>query len=158
MSKKIANDISEMGRVDQGVREECAKSPSLKYLVYAIDQIHNYRIHKIIKEFGYPDEKLIGKKGLRDFWLLVQHQDNDLKLQEDCLKKCGFASKEKAYLTDRVLVNQGKSQLYGTQFYLDKSKLKPRSIKDRENLEKRRKEAGLSPFAEYSKLMQNSEK
>ena len=53
---------------------------------------------------------------MKAFWLLIQHQDNDVELQKQCLKRCNFELKNNAFLTDRVLINQGKKQIYGTQF------------------------------------------
>ena len=61
-----------------------------------------------------------------------------------------------AYLKDRVLVNNGKKQLFGTQFYTNKKGIfGPRPIKDIKNLNKRRKEYGLPPFSEYKKLIKS---
>jgi hypothetical protein len=60
--------------------------------------------------------------------------------------------REKAYLTDRILVNNSKKQLYGTQFYRDKrGVLIARPIKNKDNLDKRRKAVGLESFQKYSK-------
>ena len=53
------------------------------------------------------------------------------------------------YLTDRILTKQNKKQLYGTQF----SNGQPYPIKDKSNLNKRRKKRGLGSFEEYYKLM-----
>ncbi len=59
-----------------------------------------------------------------------------------------------AYLTDRILVNQGKPQIYGTQFYLNKKgRLIPRIIKNKKDLNKRRKKIGLQSFAEYKSIL-----
>jgi hypothetical protein len=65
--------------------------------------------------------------------------DHDVKFQEYCLNLMKNASdgdvlkKQIAYLTDRILVNTGKKQLYGTQFYLNKKGVYgPRPIKDLE--------------------------
>ena len=77
------------------------------------------------------------------FWLLVQHQDYDVKLQEKCLKHCDFNLKNKSYLTDRIMVNREGTQIYGTQFN------KP--IIDKKNVDKRRKEMGLEPLKDYLK-------
>lgn len=86
------------------------------------------------------------------FWLLIQHQDFDLDLQKACLKKCDFNKKDKAYLTDRILVSQGKKQKYGTQFYKNKKgNLVPRPIKALDQLDKRRKNVGLESFSRYKK-------
>ena len=55
-------------------------------------------------------------------WVLAQHLDEELALQRQCLGLLegavadGEADAESlAYLTDRVLVNEGKPQRYGTQ-------------------------------------------
>jgi hypothetical protein len=56
------------------------------------------------------------------------------------------------YLKDRVLVNMGKKQIFGTQFYHHKMKgLISRPIAGRKNLEKRRKKFKLEPFKKYKK-------
>ncbi|MEW6170839.1 MAG: DUF6624 domain-containing protein, partial [Candidatus Omnitrophota bacterium] len=55
-----------------------------------------------------------------------------------------------AYLKDRILINEGKKQLFGTQFYFNKKKkLIPYSISNPKNLDKRRKEYGLPPFKNF---------
>jgi hypothetical protein len=54
-----------------------------------------------------------------------------------------------AYLTDRVLVNDGKKQRYGTQMGMN---FEPQPIEDAGNVDQRRAEVGLPPLAEYVKL------
>lgn len=68
-------------------------------------------------------------------WLLIQHADSDVEFQQYCLELMerevesgGVAKSDVAFLTDRILVNKGKPQLYGTQFYESKGKLIPMSI------------------------------
>ncbi|MDP2947485.1 MAG: hypothetical protein Q8N88_05210 [Nanoarchaeota archaeon] len=159
-NKKLAKYIIELAKVDQGARSLRFEKPELvkgipNYLVYAIDGVNNMRIRKIIEDYGYPTQKLIGKQAMGSFWILIQHQDFDLGLQEECLKNCDFQPKEEAPLTDRVLLNSGKKQIYGTQFHRDKKlNLVPRPIKDIKNLDKRRKSVGLEPFKEYRKKME----
>jgi hypothetical protein len=58
-----------------------------------------------------------------------------------------------AYLEDRVLINEGKPQLYGTQFHFADGKLQPRPITNKEHLEQRRKSVGLKSFADYQHEM-----
>lgn len=128
------------------------KDELINYLVYAVDAVHNYWLHKIIDDHGYPNHKLIGKRAMRSFWILVQHQIYDLDLQADCLANCDFGSKERALLTDRVLVERNDKQIYGTQYYRSKSgKLFFYPVRDRGKLEQRRKEAGLESFRQYKK-------
>ncbi len=59
-----------------------------------------------------------------------------------------------AYLTDRVLLAEGKKQLYGTQFDWVDGKLLPQPLEDEANVDKRRAEAGMSPLAQYAKEME----
>lgn len=49
------------------------------------------------------------------FWILIQHQDYDVALQKACLKRCDFERKHREYLTDRIALNEGRKQTYGTQ-------------------------------------------
>ena len=63
-----------------------------------------------------------------------------------------------AYLKDRINVNRGRLQIYGTQFYLKNNKLVPRAIRDKKNLNKRRKKYGLETFAIYQKKMESRKK
>ena len=122
MNKELSRYISKLVKVDQEIRNLRMNDPNLLgnlhgYIVYLIDGVHNWRLHKIVEEYGYPTQKLIGKRGMRDFWLLVQHQDFDVEFQKMCLKHCDFELREQAYLTDRILINTDKKQLYGTQFF-----------------------------------------
>jgi len=159
-NKKLAEYIIELARVDQGARSLRFEKPELvkgipNYLVYAIDGVNNLRIKKIISDFGYPTQKLIGKRAMDSFYILAQHQDFDLELQKECLKNCDFQPKYMAHLTDRILVNSGKKQIYGTQFQRDKNLNSiPKPIEDIKNLDKRRKLVGLEPFKKYRKKME----
>jgi hypothetical protein len=129
MNKLLAEKFIKMAKIDQEIRFLAVKTSKknkeltvANYAIYAIDLGHNGIIHRFIKKFGYPTKKLIGPEALKAFWLLIQHQDLDSWLQEECLKKCDFDKTEKEHLTDRVLVNMGKTQRFGTQNQKNKPK------------------------------------
>lgn len=144
-NKQLAQFITEMARVDQEARFQATPGRNQStFLVYTIDAVHNYRLHRIIEAYGYPTKSLIGARALRSFLILVQHQDFDQPLQAECLAHCDFAPKERALLTDRVLVNAGKKQIYGTQFYRAGKRLIPRPIADRRSVNRRRATVGLN--------------
>ena len=89
------------------------------------------------------------------FWLLTQHTDHSDGLQEMAVRLLKKAVREKqasskdlAYLTDRILMNKGKKQLYGTQFKIVNKKIEPHPIQGRSKLAKRRKDMGLVSFAD----------
>lgn len=114
----------------------------------------------VIEKYGWPTAKLVGKDGASAAWLLVQHADAEPKFQRRCLDlmaklpKAEVSQTNLAYLTDRVLLAEGKKQLYATQFTLVDGKWKPRPLEDEENVDKRRAEAGLPPMAEYIKMIE----
>lgn len=127
MDTSLINLIKEMADVDQKSRkmarqhiEKTGENFSVyNLMIYSIDGIHQQRIKQIIKEGGYPSHQKIGEEGMKHFWIIIQHQDMDVKLQRECLDNCDFDPIEKAYLTDRVLINEGGEQIYGTQFPQD---------------------------------------
>lgn len=156
MNKTYLSAIKEMVQVDQMSREAAAGPGITKenLIVYAIDQIHNTRLKRLIEEFGYPTAETVGTDGIKDYWLLIQHQDSDPSFQLRILDTCDFEPKEKAYLTDRVLVNAGKLQRYGTQMYRSESgELVLRPIEDEESVAERRKEIGLESLDVYTQKM-----
>jgi hypothetical protein len=89
------------------------------------------------------------------FWLLVQHADSDVALQEQVLKAfeavdSGIASEDIAMLTDRVRVAQGRPQLYGSQFKMSAGAAEPFPIEDEAHVDERRMAVGLPPMADYA--------
>jgi hypothetical protein len=116
---------------------------------------------QIVKQFGWPGKSLVGADGAQAAWILVQHADHDRPFQTQCLellkgavKKGEATGDQLAYLTDRVRVGEKKKQVYGTQLHWVKGKLQPQPIEDEANVDKRRKEVGLSSLADYLKFTQ----
>lgn len=157
---KLSKAILQMAKVEQKVRKAFLKDVSLSKELEKIDASNLKKLKKIVKKFGWPTIQLVGKRASNLAWLLVQHADHDLKFQKFCLrlmikeaKRGNVLWENVAYLTDRVLVNSDKPQLYGTQFYDRERKLNPRKILDISNLNKRRKRMGLEPFEIYKKKL-----
>jgi hypothetical protein len=126
-----------------------------------IDHENTDRMKEIVKRFGWPGKSLVGKDGANAAWILVQHADHDRAFQKQCLEflqeavKKGEATGEHlAYLTDRVRLGEKKKQVYGTQVQLVDGKVQPYPIEDETEVDKRRKEVGLPPLADYLKFSQ----
>jgi hypothetical protein len=110
---------------------------------------------------GSPQRQgLAGEDGAAAAWLLAQHADHDPVRQRAFLDALRGAVNQGeafpahlAYLEDRVRVNAGQPQLYGTQFTVTGGELGPHPIQDPKRLEERRAEAGLEPFADYEARM-----
>ncbi|OGZ96396.1 MAG: hypothetical protein A2679_00040 [Candidatus Sungbacteria bacterium RIFCSPHIGHO2_01_FULL_54_26] len=87
------------------------------------------RLKKIIAKYGWPTIDLVGEKASRNAWLIIQHADHNVRFQKKCLalmqeiyqRNPHIISRENiAFLTDRILVNTKRAQLFGTQFYVNK--------------------------------------
>ncbi len=126
----------------------------------AVDHRNTARMKEIIEQHGWPTRGMVADDGTRCAWLLVQHGDHAVAFQRKCLELMRSHHKNEdvflvdlAYLTDRVLVNESKPQVYGTQFHVADGKQQPRPIRDPENVDKRCKAMGMSTLKEYTETM-----
>jgi hypothetical protein len=115
---------------------------------------------RIVDRHGWPGVTLVGEDGANAAWLLAQHADHDVEFQAHCLDLLEAAvqrgdapASQVAYLTDRVRVNRGEAQFYGTQFHGVGADHRPRPIENPDSLDERRAAMGLGPFAEYVERM-----
>ncbi|MFD8558285.1 DUF6624 domain-containing protein [Streptosporangium canum] len=128
----------------------------------AVDIGNTAFLKKVIAERGWPGKDMVGETGAHAAWLLAQHADQDPQLQRDCLPLLQAAvdagqaqPSELAYLVDRVRVADGRSQVYGTQYWTHDGVYEPRPIEDLERLDVRRAEVGLAPQADYDRTMRD---
>jgi hypothetical protein len=126
-----------------------------------IDARNTAWLKGVVDKHGWPGKSLVGTDGAQKAWLLVQHADHDRAFQKRCLPLLGGAVKKGeaspehlAYLTDRVRVADQEKQVYGTQFHEVSGKMEPYPIEDEANVDRRRKEVGLPPLAEYRKMIE----
>jgi hypothetical protein len=108
------------------------------------------KIVSIVNQCGFPDLELLGKKGLQTFWLMIQHNKAPLMahyyLEIKRLVKEGDLHEETlALTTDRLLMNNGYLQVYGSQ--LLNGELYP--IENAETVDERRDSLGLESLEEY---------
>lgn len=163
----LREELLEMSRVDQEARTRDFKgleeNKQMAADMQRIDAANTLRLHEIVEEFGWPTISMVGEDGAKAAWLLIQHADHDVDFQAKCLglmeeliASGGVRKKDVAYLTDRVLLNQGKEQIFGTQFQSrdNGNWFGPRPLANPEGVEERRHEYGLKPFAEYEAEMQ----
>ena len=152
-------------REDQRVRLEAKPgvfNPQTAAEMRKIDADNTTFMLATIDKYGWPGKSMVGSDGAQAAFLLVQHADANPAFQKRCLELLEQAVKQKeapadhlAYLTDRVLVAEGKPQRYGTQFHTVDGKLVPEPIEDEAHVDARRKEVGLPPMAEYERLMRS---
>lgn len=104
---------------------------------------------------GWPTAEAVGADGLEALFTLVQHAD--LELQREALapfraawRRGELGGEPLALLTDRILMGEGRPQLYGSQFRATPAQgmaLYP--IEDAGSVDARRAAMGMTPLADY---------
>jgi hypothetical protein len=99
---------------------------------------------------------MVGKDGATAAWVIAQHADFDVDLQQELLDLMHEAgddvdASEVAYLEDRVAVNRGEPQRYGTQARCAAGGgVEPATpLLDEAAVDDLRAEAGMEPLADY---------
>lgn len=120
------------------------------------DQERTDRLAEIVEEHGWPGSDLVGTDGASAAWVIAQHSDFDPEFQRQALElmrpaaEAGLADPgELAYLEDRVALNSGGEQVYGTQIGCVDGVPQPAPLAEPETVDERRAEAGLEPLADY---------
>jgi len=125
-----------------------------------IDADNTAWIKPLMKQHGWLGNSLVGVDGAAAAFLLVQHtpdpefRKSSLESLQKAVKDGEARGDQLALLTDRVLMLEGKPQIYGTQTKTTKDgKLEVWTIEDEANVDKRRAEVGLGTLAEYIERM-----
>lgn len=129
-------------------------------LVIEQDSINLKKIEKIISKYGYPGKTLVGEKTNESAWYVIQHS-NSIEKYFPIIKKAGddneISKKLVAMMEDRLLMDKGKKQIYGTQIRGEKLNGEYINfvwpIKNRKKVNERRKTLGINyTIEEYAKL------
>ena len=161
-------ELIERAARDQRIRNELIEKgiaepdPALLAQMKKLDADNTARIEAIIRKYGWPRLKLIGQDGTEAFFLLAQHADpafrkKVLPLVQQAYKSHDLTGQNYALFIDRVLVESGKPQIYGTsakpfsEWNGKEPVLAP--IEDQINVDKRRADVGLMPLSEYREFL-----
>jgi hypothetical protein len=112
------------------------------------------RLGEIMDEYGWPTISLVGAEPARRAWLIAQHADRQLDLQRRALELMDRAAAagqagldQVAMLLDRVLINEGRKQIYATQVAgVDDGRPVLWPYEDPDQVDQRRAEVGLPPL------------
>jgi hypothetical protein len=159
MKRQLRNKLILLAEKDQGMRTQGKWDVS-------VDKRNLQELKNLIKRYGWPKINDVGIEGSEAAWLIAQHADFDLQFQIDALRmikehaKKGEAPLHQiAYLTDRILANQNKKQVFGTQFYKTKrGYLKLRPIRNFKNIDKQRIKFNLPPLQLYIQKIKEMKK
>lgn len=159
----LRDELLAMAREDQRIRREWIKKPddsTIKAEAVAIDQRNQARIVEIVERYGWPGRSLVGEKASGAAWTLLQHSSMEilhryLPLMEAAARLGELDWSLVATTIDRMRINEGKPQVYGTQFRRENGEWVPYPIEDEPSVDERRKSVGLQPLAEYAETLRN---
>lgn len=169
-NQKLATELEGMVEIDQFAAgnafppENHSHFTQNQWLAFkdSIFKTNQKRVAEIFDEHGFAGYDLLGEDGSKNFWLIVQHSDHDPAFQNKVLTKMKReVEKENAdpkiygLLVDRVKINTGKKQIYGTQvtFNTDIGQAYPKPLADSATVNERRVSLGLDPLEVYLNSM-----
>ncbi len=145
--RKKSQILSEVLESDQRIRK------SNEYIKYAKEDHRNQElVISIIDKCGMPTLKEVGQKQMDAIWLGLQHTENKYRVKyfpliEKAVKNGDLSKKQYALMKDRILMDEGKPQIFGSQ--IKNGKLY--DLEDPKTVNKRRQEMGLEPIEDYLK-------
>lgn len=147
-------------KIDTIQKKYGADSPQMDSLwgvMGSKDSVDLVKVEKIIQQYGWLGPDDVGGKASLAIFLVIQHSDSltqvtYLPMMREAVKKGKAKAEHLALLEDRVLCEQGKPQLYGSQVKTNaKGKSEFFPIADEPDVDKRRAAVGLEPLEEYAK-------
>jgi len=170
-NQELATELERMAQIDQ----IAAYKPEGDYKHYtgqewivfkdSVFTTHQKRLSELFDTHGYVGYDLVGEAGSNNFWLMVQHSDHVPAFQEKVLKLMKVeVSNENAdprsygLLVDRVKLNTGKPQVYGTQvtYNMNNGQAYPKKLADSATVNERRKSLGFESLEDYLNDMSQS--
>lgn len=144
--RQVRAELAAAGELDEGYH------PRMR----AVHETNADQLSAIIAEHGWPVSRLVGADAARSAFLVLQHAISRPKFMRaglQLLRERAAAGDgpwvEVAMLTDRILVFEGKPQLYGTQFdWDDHGEMSPYPIVDCAEADRLRHAAGMETLAE----------
>jgi len=166
MNEKLRTELLSMRERDISTRKKLADSGELGHDKYHLEmkKVHRdntFQIKRIIQNIGWPVESIVGEDGAEAAWLIVQHAILEPEFQKRCVSFLQEAVEKGeannwhlAYLQDRVLIQEGKPQIFGTQHVANNGRIEPLPIEDIEMANSKREKLGLWSLEEHTAHLQ----
>ncbi len=155
----LRDELVAMRAEDLRVRQELMDSGELggAYVprMEAVHRANAARLREIIDVHGWPDAELVGDDGTLAAWFIAQHsigepdfQRRALALVRDKVREGRVPAAQEAYLFDRIAMQEGRPQRYGTQSVpCPDGQYRRWTTEDPDRLNDRRAGMGLPPVA-----------
>ncbi|HEY7569573.1 MAG TPA: DUF6624 domain-containing protein [Gemmatimonadaceae bacterium] len=162
-------ELVRLGAEDQAAREGFGPAMARKDTSYAwglmrSDSARTKRLREIVAQHGWPTPQLVGKEGVNAAWLVLQHTPDTafrrrlMPRLDSAAARGELPAQDLATMTDRILIESGKPQRYGTSFAIVAGRMVAHPIEDTLHVDERRAAVGLPPMAEYVVMLKDAYK
>ncbi len=154
----LNDDQDDRMKLDGIMKKYGIKSDEYEQLAARVerkDSVNVLKVTKILDQYGWLGRDVVGKEGNMTLFLVIQHadiktQEKYLPMMREAVKNHHANSAALAMLEDRVALDEGRKQIYGSQVASGADGVMyVRPLEDPDNVDKRRAEVGLGPIAEY---------
>lgn len=145
--------------VDSAEKVSGKNSPqmdSLRKIIQLHDTKNLSRVTALLDQYGWLGTDDVGRKGNQALFLVIQHADPSTRKKYLPVMREGFerskaAPSELALMEDKVLLDDGLNQRYGSQvkFNAEKNAYEVYPIDDEIHVNERRADIGLNPLEDY---------
>ena len=120
------------------------------------DSINLVKVEILLNKYGWLGADVLGEQGNKTLFYVIQHSDLETRLKylpmmRDAVKKGNAKGKHFVLLEDRVAMEQGNRQIYGSQIVIDGDRFYVHPIIEPEKVNERRSLVGLPPIEDYVK-------
>jgi hypothetical protein len=145
-----------LGEVEATYGRDSKEMQEHWHMINEKDSLNLIQVTRLLDERGWLGPDVVGGKGNQTLFLVIQHadlttQEKYLPMMREAMKNGKAEGRSLALLEDRVLMRNGKRQLYGSQIGRDPKTgefyLSP--VEDPDQLDVRRAGMGLGPIADY---------
>ena len=114
------------------------------------------RLFPLLDKYGWPTASAVTEYAAAGAALIINHSTHEVRAKyfpmlEEAFQKGEAQPLRYAKMCDRLLVEEGKDQRFGTQWQFEGNQRVPYPIEKPEYVDKRRAEIGLEPLHEYLK-------
>ncbi len=159
IDESLRQELLAMRAEDLRVRDELMASGELGgHYVPRMEAVHvgnATRLRELIAIHGWPAEEIAGEDGAKAAWFIAQHavgepefQRKALALVEACVGAGRVPAWHAAYLEDRIAMQEGRPQRFGTQWMDDPldGRARPWLLAEPESVNELRASVGLGPL------------
>ncbi len=138
--------LSEVYESDQRIRKS-----NVEFIKFAKEDHRNQElVISIIEKCGMPTLNEVTQKHMDAIWLGLQHTTKNIRkkyfpLIEEAVENGDLNKEQYALMKDRILMDEGKPQIYGSQ--IKSGKLY--KLENPETVNERRKEMGMGTIEDY---------